>query len=193
MLIILRLAVLPHKHPHELLDSVVKEQWLILSSQPRRAFYSSLIFRQVVFRSYFPKKTFLLNRLRLRSASGISLAGGEFYSVSNRCQPPLSPPPITSTETPTSSNHHLVSPAHSTQLSLLYNPSFYANFLFYKRFAERPAPEEVRIIGPTETASSIYWKLFTSSSNCLRSPLNTYSRLSCCDHGFHRTEFALYT
>ena len=26
MLIILRLAVLPHKHPHELLDSVVKEQ-----------------------------------------------------------------------------------------------------------------------------------------------------------------------
>ena len=26
MLIILRLAVLPHKHPHELLDSIVKEQ-----------------------------------------------------------------------------------------------------------------------------------------------------------------------
>ncbi|MDM8351075.1 hypothetical protein P8H27_19535, partial [Pseudomonas sp. sp1636] len=52
-LIILRLTVLPHKHPHELLDSVVKEQWLSLSSQPRRAFYSSLIFRQVVFRSYF--------------------------------------------------------------------------------------------------------------------------------------------
>jgi hypothetical protein len=26
MLIILRLTVLPHKHPHELLDSVVKEQ-----------------------------------------------------------------------------------------------------------------------------------------------------------------------
>ena len=26
MLIILRLAVLPHKHPHELLDSVVKER-----------------------------------------------------------------------------------------------------------------------------------------------------------------------
>ena len=26
MLIILRLAVLPHKHPHELLDSIVKER-----------------------------------------------------------------------------------------------------------------------------------------------------------------------
>ena len=26
MLIILRLAVLPHKHPHELLDSIVKKQ-----------------------------------------------------------------------------------------------------------------------------------------------------------------------
>ena len=156
MLIILRLAVLPHKHPHELLDSVVKEQWLSLSSQPRRAFYSTSSFRQVVFRSSFPKKTFLLNRLRLRSASGISLAGGEFYSVSNRCQPPLLPLPITSTETPTSSNRHLVSPAHSTQLTLLCNPSFYANFLFYKSFAERPAPEEVRIIGPKETASSLY-------------------------------------
>ena len=156
MLIILRLAVLPHKHPHELLDSVVKEQWLSLSSQPRRAFYSTSSFRQVVFRSSFPKKTFLLNRLRLRSASGISLAGGEFYSVSNRCQPPLLPLPITSTETPTSSNRHLVSPAHSTQLTLLCNPSFYANFLFYKSFAERPAPEEVRIVGPKETASSLY-------------------------------------
>ncbi len=63
MLIILRLAVLPHKHPHELLDSVVKERWLSLSSQPRRAFYSSLILRQAIFRSSFQKKFFLLNHL----------------------------------------------------------------------------------------------------------------------------------
>src|SRR3989338_11429283 len=53
MLIILRLAVLPHKHPHELLDSIVKERWLILSSQPRRAFYSSLIFRQAISKISF--------------------------------------------------------------------------------------------------------------------------------------------
>jgi len=59
MLIILRLAVLPHKHPHELLDSVVKERWLSLSSQPRREFYSSLILRQVVFRRFL----FLVNDL----------------------------------------------------------------------------------------------------------------------------------
>ncbi|MNT12300.1 hypothetical protein D3C72_1472230 [compost metagenome] len=100
MLIILRLAVLPHKHPHELLDSVVKEQWLSLSSQPRRAFYSTPSFRQVVFRSSFREKFFLLNRLHLRSASGISLAGGEFYSVSNHCQPPLQPLSICPTEAP---------------------------------------------------------------------------------------------
>ena len=53
MLIILRLAVLLHKHPHELLDSVVKERWLSLSSQPRRAFYSSLILRQVISKISF--------------------------------------------------------------------------------------------------------------------------------------------
>ena len=58
MLIILRLAVLLHKHPHELLDSVVKERWLSLSSQPRRAFYSSLIFRQAIFRSLFRRSSF---------------------------------------------------------------------------------------------------------------------------------------
>jgi hypothetical protein len=32
------------------------------------------------------------------------------------------------------------SPAHSTQLSLLCNPSFKANFLFYKEFSERSTP-----------------------------------------------------
>src|SRR3989338_6698924 len=58
MLIILRLTVLPHKHPHELLDSVVKERWLSLSSQPRRAFYSSPLFRQTIFLNYFLKNFF---------------------------------------------------------------------------------------------------------------------------------------
>ena len=53
MLIILRLTVLPHKHPHELLDSVVKERWLSLSSQPRRASYSSLIFCQATLKISF--------------------------------------------------------------------------------------------------------------------------------------------
>jgi hypothetical protein len=65
MLIILRLTVLPHKHPHELLDSVVKERWLSLSSQPRRAFYSTSSIRQVVFRSSFPKKVLSTQPLAL--------------------------------------------------------------------------------------------------------------------------------
>ncbi|HLA30630.1 MAG TPA: hypothetical protein VJ047_06340, partial [Pseudomonas sp.] len=64
------------------------------------------------------------NHLRLRSTSSISSAGGEFYSVSNRCQPPLQPLSIDSTEAPTGSNHHPVSPAHCTWLSPNYNLYF---------------------------------------------------------------------
>ncbi|MDP2445922.1 hypothetical protein, partial [Pseudomonas sp.] len=68
-------------------------------------------------------------------------------SVSNRCQLPLLPPPIISTEAPTGPNYHPVSPAHSTQLSLLCKPLFKSNFLFYKKFQEPHTPEELRIIG----------------------------------------------
>jgi hypothetical protein len=70
MLIILRLTVLPHKHPHELLDSVVKERWLSLSSQPRRAFYSSLISCQAI-----PKISFQLQPLALPINSRLLVSG----------------------------------------------------------------------------------------------------------------------
>ena len=70
VLIILRLTVLPHKHPHELLDSVVKERWLSLSSQPRRAFYSSLIFRQAI-----SKISFQLQPLALPINSRLLVSG----------------------------------------------------------------------------------------------------------------------
>ena len=54
MLIILRLAVLPHKHPHELLDSVVKERFdQVFRLNRGRAFYSSLVSRQAVFEEVF--------------------------------------------------------------------------------------------------------------------------------------------
>lgn len=58
-------SVLRHKHPHELLDSVVKERLVkSLSSQPRRAFYSVLIICQaVIFRSF---QSFLCNFNHLR-------------------------------------------------------------------------------------------------------------------------------
>ncbi|WP_256670075.1 hypothetical protein, partial [Pseudomonas sp. L-22-4S-12] len=51
-----------------------------------RAFYSSLSFCQPVSKNF----SFLLNRLRFRSALRFTSAGGEFYSVQTRCQPPLS-------------------------------------------------------------------------------------------------------
>ena len=156
MLIILRLAVLPHKHPHELLDSVVKERVVksFVSTEAR-------ILQQPHLPSsgYFNKRRkflFKLNHLRLRSTSSFSSAGGEFYSVSNRCQPPLLPLSTSSTEAPTGSNHHPASPAHSTQLSLLCNPSFKSNFLFYKEFKEPHTPEEVRIIGINYRRSILY-------------------------------------
>ena len=58
-------SVLQRKHPHELLDSVVKERLVkSVSSQPRRAFYSSVSSCQaVIFRSF---QNFLINFNHLR-------------------------------------------------------------------------------------------------------------------------------
>ncbi|MAX89113.1 MAG: hypothetical protein CMK99_00005, partial [Pseudomonas sp.] len=38
---------------------------------------------------------------------------------------------------------------------------FFANFLIYKRFRQRPAPEKVRIIGTQILTSTIVWGFFT--------------------------------
>ena len=82
-------SVLHHKHPHELLDSIVKERWVdsFVSTEARilqqRQLLSSGYFKQV---SKFPLQ---LQPLALRSTSRLSLAGGEFYSVSTRCQLPF--------------------------------------------------------------------------------------------------------
>ncbi|WP_372865787.1 hypothetical protein, partial [Pseudomonas sp.] len=70
------------------------------------------------------KFLFNFNHLRFRSTLGFSLAGGEFYSVSNRCQPPLLPLSITSTDPPAEPNLNPAEAAHSTQLSLRCNFSF---------------------------------------------------------------------
>ncbi|MFJ2546063.1 hypothetical protein ACIOVF_06305, partial [Pseudomonas sp. NPDC087612] len=76
------------KHPHELLDSVVKERLVkSFSSQPRRAFYAFLVACQAFILKFFVSLQTLDS---LRSL----VAGGEFYSVSNRCQLPFSPLPI---------------------------------------------------------------------------------------------------
>ena len=64
-------SVLQHKHPRELLDSVVKERLVkSFSSQPRRAFYSVLcICQAVIFRSF---QSFLCNFNHLRFRSLVS-------------------------------------------------------------------------------------------------------------------------
>ncbi|MBU2257026.1 MAG: hypothetical protein KKH53_19645, partial [Gammaproteobacteria bacterium] len=55
-----------------------------------RASYSSLISCQAVFVTK-KKISFQLQPLALTINLSLSSAGGEFYSVSNRCQPPLLP------------------------------------------------------------------------------------------------------
>jgi len=53
LLTILRSSVLPHKHPHELLDSVVKERFdQVFRPNRGRAFYSSLSTCQALFRKF---------------------------------------------------------------------------------------------------------------------------------------------
>lgn len=63
MLIILRLAVLPHKHPHELLDSVVKERVAksFVSTEARILQQPHLA--SSCFSKFFLEKLFLLNHL----------------------------------------------------------------------------------------------------------------------------------
>ena len=151
MLIILRLAVLPHKHPHELLDSVVKERVIKSFVSTEAHILQQPHSPSSDFENFFSTSTTCAFDLLFSFSS----AGGEFYSVSNHCQPPSKPLPTTSIEAPTRSNHHLVSPAHSTQLSLLCNPYFHSNLLIKKDFSARSAPEEVRIIGPSNLPSRL--------------------------------------
>ncbi|WP_258188519.1 hypothetical protein, partial [Stutzerimonas stutzeri] len=77
----------------------------------------------------------------------LSSAGGESYSVQNRCQPPLQPLSINPTE---ATNRTQPPPC---QRGAFYSnpppvqPFYLANLLIYKRFCLRTAPEVVRIIG----------------------------------------------
>ena len=85
-------SVLQRKHPHELLDSVVKERLVkSVSSQPRRAFYSSVSSLSSGYFQKFSKFVDQLQPLALRSMRHLTSAGGEFYSVTTCCQPPFSP------------------------------------------------------------------------------------------------------
>ncbi len=120
MLIILRLAVLPHKHPHELLDSVVKEQLVKSFVSTEARILQQPHFPSSDFENFFSTSTaYAFDQLlasRQREANSTALP-----TAVNHLLKPLSTNP---TEVPTEPNHHPVSPAHSTQLSLLCNPSF---------------------------------------------------------------------
>ena len=83
MLIILRSSVLLHKHPHELLDSVVKER-LADSFVSTKAAHSTAAFTSV--KPISKIFSFLLNRLRYLHETSMPVAGGEFYRLKTACQ-----------------------------------------------------------------------------------------------------------
>jgi hypothetical protein len=70
----------------------------------------------------------------------LSLAGGEFYSVSNRCQPPFSP---------------LSSRFLGSRIETLLRLFTLANLLINKRFTVSTAPEVGRIIDRSQTPSTL--------------------------------------
>ena len=104
---------------------------------------------------FLKKFFFLLNRLRFRSTIRLSSAGGESYSVQNRCQPPLLPPPINPTEAANSAQPPPCQPGAFYSNLPSVQALILANFLIYKRFRLRPAPEKVRIIGAMILPSTV--------------------------------------
>ena len=141
-----------HKHPHELLDSVVKERFdQVFRLNRGRAFYSSLVTCQAVFEEVFLSSQPLALQINLR----LSSAGGESYSVQNRCQPPLLPPPINPTEAANSAQPPPCQPGAFYSNLPSVQALIFANFLIYKRFRLRPAPEKVRIIGAMILPSTV--------------------------------------
>src|SRR5690606_2130606 len=88
---------------------------------------------------FLKKFFFLLNRLCLRSTQRLSSAGGEFYSVQNRCQPPIS----TACDQPDRSTNRAKPPPCQPGAFYPNSPSVQAlnlaKPLIYKRFRTRPA------------------------------------------------------
>ena len=122
-------SVLQRKHPHELLDSVVKERLVkSVSSQPRRAFYSSVSSCQaVIFRSF---QNFLINFNHLRFVRCFISRQREANSTA--LQPAV---------------NHLFHRFRSEPLDRsTSSPSRTCNSLNFKKFSVPTAPEVGRII-----------------------------------------------
>ncbi|WP_373389434.1 hypothetical protein [Pseudomonas alcaligenes] len=124
LLIIRRLSVLLHKHPHELLDSVVKERFdQVFRLNRGRAFYSSLSICQAVFEEFFVSS----QPLALKSQTSSRQREAHSTALKTAVNHLFQPLPIHSTEAPTGLNHHPVSPAHSTRIrhpvNLFFHPT----------------------------------------------------------------------
>ena len=131
-------SVLQRKHPHELLDSVVKERLVkSFSSQPRRAFYSVLCICQAVILRSFQSFLFNFNHLRFvrlgvsrqREANSTALQSAVNY-LFHRCR-----------------FKHL----NRSTSSLLTS----SNSLILKEFSVSSAPEVGRIIERFRGASTL--------------------------------------
>ncbi|WP_208600923.1 hypothetical protein, partial [Ectopseudomonas chengduensis] len=91
-----------------------------------------------------------------------SPAGGAFYSVQNRCQPPLSNrfrsirPNHQQDQTTT-----LSTGTHSTRQIQLCKPFIQLNLLINKKFLKRFIAEVARILPPAECASSLFCSFVT--------------------------------
>ncbi|MGA3797505.1 hypothetical protein ACPCYX_06960, partial [Pseudomonas fluorescens] len=72
-----------HKHPHELLDSVVKERLVKIFRLNRGAHSTAASF---AVKWYFSEVFQVSFSTSTTCASDLSSAGGEFYSVTRCCQ-----------------------------------------------------------------------------------------------------------
>ncbi|RJG13383.1 hypothetical protein D3879_09015 [Pseudomonas cavernicola] len=134
---------------------LLKNSWLSLSSQPRRAFYSSLTSCQAVISTKFQIFLINFNHLRFRSSQASRQREANstaFQTAVNHLIQPLS----ILQQTDNTAQPPPCQPGAFYTASLLCNPSFKANFLLSKKFSERSAPEVVRIIGPANQPSSTY-------------------------------------
>nr|WP_256661394.1 hypothetical protein [Pseudomonas sp. HS-2] len=162
MLIILRLSVLPHKHPHELLDSVVKEQLVKPFASTKAAHSTAALVSVKLFFEFVSGETSFYSTTCAFDQNFFSPAGGAFYSVQNRCQPPLSnrfrsirPKHQQSQTTALSTG------AHSTRQIQLCKPFIQLNLLINKQFLKRFIAEVARILPPAECASSFNCSFLT--------------------------------
>ena len=141
MLIIFDYQSYIHKHPHELLDSVVKERFDQAFRLNRgRAFYSSLLTVKL-----FSKISFYSTACRLDQSASL-VSGRRIIQRPKPLSTTFQPLPINPTEAT-----NRTQPPPCQRGAFYSNPPpvqpFIANLLIYKRFCLMTAPEVVRIIG----------------------------------------------